>query len=384
MSERRFYENVFRPQVIDRLDPEFAHDWSWRALHQIAKIPGAIEAIAGKPVDDKRLQVVLGRRSDETVRIHARNPVWVGAGPTKTGIGLEVLKQAGAGGVIVGAVLEKPQPGNPKRRLWKVEGGKYVNAFGFNSPGMVVVRQNLEQYDGLDIPVVVNVGKNADVDVEDIDAVTKNYTAVVDHLYEVVDGFEICTSSPNTLQLRKLLREDYMRRLAYGVVNTQAKRGLVLPTSIKPSPDMDEEGAYGLIRVANEFGLILSPTNTTTDPTIFNEHFSHFKDIRDEDGNFRGGASGDIPKFRERADKMLAFFYREGGPDLELWGGGGINETIHMWRKVIFGADMGYIVAGVAQKGLGVFNQINRGLSGTLDGLPNKSRLISHYRGRAT
>jgi dihydroorotate dehydrogenase len=379
MAERRIFEDWVRPQIVDRFfDPETAHDLSWRLAHSAAKVPGVIEAVAGKPVDDQRLHITLGRHLAESVQIRAMNPLFEGAGVHKScKYGLEALQQAGVGGAIVGAVTKEPQPGNDKPRLFRVDGGKVVNSFGFNSPGMGKVRENIWQYENLAIPIIINVGLNKNTSLEDA---PQEYGEVVDFMYFAADGFEICTSSPNTTSLRELLKGEYPRRVAFTVRNAQEKNGLLLPTAIKASPDMDEESAYGLVKVAHEFGFSISSSNTSTQP----QFFSCFREYFPTDADIKGGASGDIPKYRYLTDRWQEFYYREGGPDLEYWGGGGVNTADHAWRKIGLGADMVYIVAGVAQKGLGIFNQINRGLVEKMDSGPTKSCPISHYRGSQT
>jgi dihydroorotate dehydrogenase len=374
------YEKIIRPLFVEPFEPELVHDWTWRVAHQAAKFPGVIESISGEPIDDKRLYVTIGKNLPLEAQIHTKNPAWLGAGPSKTGIGLNFAELMGAGGAIIGAVVKEPQPGNEGPRLWRREGGKYVNAYGFNSPGMVVVKRNLEQYDGrLNMPVVINVGKNKDTSLEDA---PQEYGEVVEYMYSVADGFEICPSSPNTEGLRKLLQLDSLRRLANAVVEPQLKQGLLLPTAIKASPDMSEEEGYGLIQVAKEYNLIISATNTTVRRDIFTKYFADCPGIIDsQTREFRGGASGDIPEFRDLADERLKFFYREGGPDLEYWAGGGVNLAEHAWRKVGFGANIIYIVAGLPHRGPGIFNQINSGLVDKLDQQITKSYPLSYYRG---
>jgi len=243
------YRWLFRVFLV-RLDPERAH-----ALAALA-----IRILGGLHV----LGVRIGRPAPSLVvralGLDFPSPFGVAAGFDKDAKYVRGLGAIGFGHVEVGTVTARPQPGNPRPRLFRLTADRaLINRMGFNNDGALVVAKRLERIRRRRRrPVIgVNIGKNRDVDVAEA---VPNYLASTRVLAPLADYLVVNVSSPNTPGLRGLQELGALRPLLAAV---RAEAGET-PLLLKIAPDMDDAQVTGITRLARELGLAgLIATNTT-------------------------------------------------------------------------------------------------------------------------
>src|SRR5688572_6810890 len=180
------YAWAIRPTLFS-LDPERAHEITMAILRQ-RLVLRALNVVAHASRSDNLQQQVFGVGFD--------NPLGLAAGLDKQGAAAAAWGALGFGFVEIGTVTPRPQPGNPRPRLFRLpEDRAIVNRFGFNSVGAKGVAENLAAGVSSSIPVGVNIGKNKDTPNE---SAADDYRRVVEALYPFASYFVINVSSPNT------------------------------------------------------------------------------------------------------------------------------------------------------------------------------------------
>jgi dihydroorotate dehydrogenase len=258
-----------------------------------------------------------------------RNPIGIAAGFDKSATMMPMLAALGFGFVEVGTVTLKPQPGNPRPRLFRYpEHGALINRMGFNNDGADVVATRLEAWrsGAPPVPLFVNVGKNRDVP---LDGAADAYAACAAKLAPHADAVVVNLSSPNTPSLRELQRPEHLEPILRGVRGSK-------PLFIKIAPDIDDDALLGEIcdvstRLAN--GMIC--TNTTIDrPFAASE---------------AGGLSG--RPLMAKSTAVLAKVRQRVGPTFPLIGVGGIFTADDMRAKIVAGANLVQIYTSFIYEG---------------------------------
>jgi dihydroorotate dehydrogenase len=319
---------VLYPTVLSlffAVDPERAHRLALDAIRTTGWVPG--RSIKGSPVE------LMGLRFP--------NRVGLAAGYDKNAEAIDGLGKVGFGFIEVGTVTPRPQPGQPRPRLFRVpESHALINRLGFPNDGAVVIARRLRKrrYRGI---VGVNIGKNADTP---LDRATDDYVACLRTLHSVADYIAINISSPNTKALRELHEPDHLRSLLSALV---AERDRLLrdtdrdlPLVLKISPDLAIEtltSVASVVQIAGIEGIIA--TNTTvqrhgqTDATLA----------------LVGGLSG-APLF-DLSVATVRELRRLLGPSFPIIGVGGIDspERAHAMREA--GADLVQLYTGLIYRG---------------------------------
>jgi dihydroorotate dehydrogenase len=324
--------------LIRTLPPEAAHRVAIRAL-----AANLLPAARPEP-DDALVTTVCGLRFE--------NPLGMAAGFDKQGEAIGPLLRMGFGFVEIGTVTPKPQPGNPKPRVFRLPRERAViNRLGFNSEGMDVAAERLSAFRQAGAPagvVGVNIGKNRDSD----DAVA-DYAAVADKLGALADYVAVNLSSPNTPGLRELQARDALTNVVSEVKAALARaagsRGKPPPPLfVKIAPDLDEdalEASVGAAREAGASGLIA--TNTTT---------SRPASLRSRRRGEAGGLSGS-PLF-ELSTRILADAYRLSEGDLPIIGVGGVTSGADAYAKIRAGASLVQLYTALIYEGPYLVTQI--------------------------
>jgi len=256
MFTRRMYA-VFR-DLLFLLPPEWSHEVALWALRT-----GERTGLSGRFVHPIYQPVtVMGLRF--------RNRVGLAAGLDKDARCVEGLFAMGFGFVEVGTVTPRPQPGNPRPRLFRLVGEEaLVNRMGFNNEGVERMAERLARVrDRLDWPgavIGVNVGKNKDTPLE---RAADDYRAAIDRLYGCADYFTINISSPNTPGLRDLQEARALEELLGAIVRRRdeiaATTGRRVPLAAKLAPDLDAAALRGIAHVLIDTGMDgVVATNTT-------------------------------------------------------------------------------------------------------------------------
>lgn len=248
------------------LDAERAHmlalgslDLAWRSR--------CIGMIAGRPPAPLPTRV-LG--------LAFPNPVGLAAGLDKNGEHIDALLALGFGFVEVGTVTPRPQPGNPKPRMFRLPGDEaLINRLGFNNAGVEALVRNVgraqRKGDGL---LGINIGKNKDTPNEDA---ADDYLYCLERVYALADYITVNISSPNTAGLRELQEEQSLRRLIGSLREAQerlaALHGKRIPVLVKIAPDLADPDIDAAARVLADLGVDgVVATNTTVARTTVQGH----------------------------------------------------------------------------------------------------------------
>ena len=232
--------------VLRRIDPETAHRLALSALGSgLLPLPG--------PVTSPRLATTLAR-------LDLPNPVGLAAGFDKNAVALGPLAQAGFGFLEVGAATPRPQPGNPRPRLFRLpEDRAVINRFGFNNDGMAAIGHRLARRALSGVPVGLNLGANKDSADRSAD-----FAELVRHCGPLVDFVTVNVSSPNTERLRDLQGSAALTALLKGVMAARADLSVRLPVFLKIAPDLDAEALADLAATAQAARVdAIVCTNTT-------------------------------------------------------------------------------------------------------------------------
>ncbi len=332
--------------LLGLLDPETAHGLTLRAL-EAGLIPAARDA------DSPRLAVNLwGKRF--------ANPVGLAAGFDKDARVAERMLGLGFGFVETGTVTPKPQPGNPKPRIFRLRRDRAViNRLGFNSGGLEAFVARLADRPRGGGVVGGNVGANRG----STDPI-EDYAIGFRAMQELVDYVTVNVSSPNTPGLRDLQRHDSLARLLDRLVNIRAEaEGGGVPILVKIAPDLEDEGVVAIADVVLDKqidGVIVS--NTTSVRNV---------DLRSRHRRQTGGLSG--APLLAPSTALLAEIYRLTGGRIPLIGVGGVASGADAYAKIRAGASLIQLYTALIYEGPGLISRIKSELDECLmrDGIDN-------------
>ncbi len=251
-----FY-SFLRP-LLFRMDPEKAHDLAFAVGERICEWPKLPDADIPKELS----RTVFG--------LDFPSPIGLAAGLDKGARLLPLWKSMGFGCVEIGTVTPRPQPGNPKPRLFRLpEEGLILNRMGFNSEGAEVVATRLKDRPS-GLIVGGNLGKNKETP-EDL--ALEDYRAAYRLIAPRVDYSVLNVSSPNTPGLRNLQAPEALKPLLDGMLGLRGEMGLERqPLLLKIAPDLHESDLDAIVDVALASGIDgLIATNTTLDRGIVSE-----------------------------------------------------------------------------------------------------------------
>jgi len=247
---------LVRPLLFS-LDPESAHDLTLSALSAAAKI-GFTQRLT-KPLPDPR--TVMG--------IWFPNPVGLAAGLDKDGACIDGLAALGFGFIEIGTVTPRPQPGNPKPRMFRLpQANALINRMGFNNGGVDALVRNVQAsrfYQNKQGVLGLNIGKNADTPIE---RAIDDYLICLDKVYPFADYVTVNISSPNTKNLRQLQQASELGTLLSALKNSQRtladRHGRYVPIALKIAPDLDHEQIKSIaeLLLQHQIDAVIA-TNTT-------------------------------------------------------------------------------------------------------------------------
>ncbi|KCV82074.1 dihydroorotate dehydrogenase 2 [Actibacterium atlanticum] len=338
--------------LLHKFDPERAHAMSLTALNcGLAPLPG--------PITSRRL-------ATEIAGLKLANPVGLAAGYDKNAVALKPLAQAGFGFVEVGAATPRPQPGNPRPRLFRLTDDKAViNRFGFNNDGMQAIGSRLAQRPQ-NMVLGLNLGANKDSDDRAAD-----FAKVLAHCGGHLDFATVNVSSPNTEKLRDLQGKEALSALLAGVMEARAALTKPIPVFLKIAPDLNDAELAEIAEVALESGLdAVIATNTTLDRTGLT---SAHKDQA-------GGLSG-APLF-EKSTRVLAQLSKLTDGRIPLIGVGGVGSAAQAYAKIRAGASAVQIYSAMVYEGLSLVPRVAQGLEALLerDGFANVADAVATGR----
>ncbi|VDC28269.1 quinone-dependent dihydroorotate dehydrogenase [Pseudogemmobacter humi] len=323
--------------LLHRCDPERAHALSLTALRMgLAPLPG--------PVTSSRLAC-------ELAGLALPNPLGLAAGYDKNAVALAALTRAGFGFIEVGAATPRPQPGNPKPRLFRLsEDRAAINRFGFNNEGAEAIAARLAARVRGPVPVGLNLGANKD----SADRAS-DFARVLATCGPHVDFATVNVSSPNTEKLRDLQGPAALAALLAGVMEARAALLRPIPVFLKIAPDLEPADLEGIAEVALASGLSgIIATNTTLSR----------EGLRSAARDQAGGLSG-APLF-ERSTRVLARLSALTGGRIPLIGVGGVGSAEQAFEKIRAGASAVQIYTAMVYEGISLIPRILRGLDAIL------------------
>ncbi len=330
--------------LLFRLDPETAHDVALRGLRALG--PGA-RLLGAAPEGDGEARTVMG--------IRFPNAVGLAAGLDKNGEYLGALGALGFGHVEIGTVTPRPQPGNSRPRLFRLERHEaLINRFGFNNVGVEQLLRNVEAsgYRGV---LGINIGKNANTPLE---RAADDYLACLEAVYARADYVTVNISSPNTRNLRDLQSKERLGELLSALVERRAQvanGARPKPLAVKIAPDLDESQCDAICELALAHGIdALIATNTTLSRVGVEGHPC---------ASEAGGLSG-RPVFARSTDVLSALARRLEGR-VPLIGVGGILSGADARAKITAGASLVQVYTGFIYRGPSLIAEARRAIAAT-------------------
>lgn len=324
----------FARQLLFKLPAETSHNLTLKSLrlaHKLKAVSPFISRTHAAPVE------VMG--------LHFPNPVGLAAGLDKNGDYLEALAALGFGFIEIGTVTPKPQPGNPKPRMFRLpEAQGIINRMGFNNAGVdhLVERVKAARAAGFDGIIGINIGKNASTPVENA---LDDYLICLRKAYAHASYITINISSPNTPGLRSLQYGEELNALLSALKQEQtalhASTGRYVPLAVKVAPDLTPEEVAGISEclLGNDIdGLIATNTTLARDAVEGMQH-----------GNEAGGLSG--APVTEKSTQVIAEFASQLQGKIPIIGVGGIFTAADARDKINAGASLVQVYSGLIYQG---------------------------------
>ena len=327
------------------LDPEQAHNLTLTNLDR-AQRWGLLEKFLTQPLADPR--TLCG--------ITFPNPVGLAAGLDKDGKHIDALAALGFGFLEIGTVTPRPQPGNPKPRMFRLtQAQAIINRMGFNNDGVEacvarIRRSRFWQSGGV---LGLNIGKNAITPIEDA---ASDYVLAMDAVYEIATYITVNISSPNTQNLRALQGEEMLRALL-GSLDEARKRlsdrfGVRKPLFLKIAPDLDHGDINLIADLLMEFGVDAVIATNTTIARDAVQGMEHSQEM--------GGLSG--APVRMASNIVIKALKARLGNQVPIIGVGGILSGADAKEKIAAGASLVQVYSGLIYRGPDLVNECAKAL----------------------
>lgn len=354
---------LFFNLVFKRMDPEQAHYTAFRWIRLAARTP-VLRTFVAAALDPRYASL-----RTEALGLRMHGPFGLAAGFDKNAVAIDGMSMLGFDHIEIGTVTAQAQPGNPKKRLFRlVPDRALINRMGFNNEGSEAVAERLasrraalgEKHSRT--VVGVNIGKTKVVPEEEAVA---DYVTSTERLARYADYLVVNVSSPNTPGLRNLQATESLRPLLTAV-REAADRAVTdrrVPLLVKIAPDLADEDVDAVADLALELGLDgIIATNTTiareglglkSAPSLVKE---------------TGGLSG--APVKERSLEVLRRLYARVGDRLVLVGVGGIENAEDAWQRILAGATLIQGYSAFIYEGPAYARAIHKGLAARLAASP--------------
>ncbi|MFD1397431.1 quinone-dependent dihydroorotate dehydrogenase [Kroppenstedtia eburnea] len=334
----------FIRNLLFRMDPEQAHEWAIRGLRTAQHLPGLLWVLERKmAVRDPRLTVQCNQ-------LQFPNPVGLAAGFDKNADVYPALAALGFGSVEVGTLTPKPQPGNPRPRLYRLpEDEAVINRMGFNNRGIIRASTSLATLPRPVIPIGINLGKNRKTPGEEA---AGDYRTGLRALYRHGDYFVINISSPNTQGLRDLQQADSLAKLLSILIEEREElrdeTGEIRPLFVKLAPDLSRDALSEAVRIGLEQGIDgLIAVNTTLAR----------EELKSPHRTEAGGLSG--RPLHHRSIQWIRQIHRVSEGKVPIIGVGGIFDGKDAYRTIRAGASLVQVYTGMIYRGPSIARAIN-------------------------
>jgi len=332
---------VIRP-ILFLLNAETAHFVTFKLLKIICLIPGVPELI-------RKIYSVKIKDKVNVAGLEFKNRIGLAAGLDKNGEYINELALFGFSHIEIGTITARPQPGNPKPRLFRLaKDSALINRMGFNNDGADKIANRLHSLSKpTDLILGINIGKNKDTT---LDKAWEDYLYCFETLYPYADYFTINVSSPNTPGLRGLQEKQPLLELLKKVNDANKAKIKAKPIFLKIAPDLNDgalEEIKHLAIVSNLDAIIMGNT------TVIRDDLKTNASILEAIGN--GGLSGK-PLTRKASAKIEILKKTEG--KIPLVGVGGIMNEYDAKQRIELGADLIQIYTGFIYQGPGIIKKI--------------------------
>ncbi len=313
------------------LDGERSHHLSLNSLNLLNRLK--LSGLLSQPQVDDPVEVM---------GIKFPNRVGLAAGLDKNGEYIDALSHFGFGFIEVGTVTPRPQPGNPKPRLFRIKDAEaIINRMGFNNDGVDALLSNVEKarFNGV---LGINIGKNFDTPVE---KAVDDYLIGMEKIYRRADYMVVNISSPNTPGLRDLQFGETLKSLLDSLKKKQQElhqeHKVYKPLAIKIAPDLSATDIDQLADTFRQFELdCIIATNTTFDRSKV-EGLKHAEE--------QGGLSG--KPLASQSTKVIKRLVEALEDSIPVIGVGGITDEQSAIDKIEAGAKLVQIYSGFIYHG---------------------------------
>jgi dihydroorotate dehydrogenase len=323
-------------KALFTIDPETAHELSLESLR------------LGHRLGATRLLCRTRSQPVTCMGLEFPNPVGMAPGMDKNGDYFEALGGLGFGFVEIGTVTPRPQPGNPKPRVFRLTTAQaMINRLGFNNKGVdhLVRRVKNHQFKGI---LGINIGKNFDTPIENA---ADDYLHCLEKVYPYADYITVNISSPNTKNLRDLQGEDELDSLLAGISDRRSEladeHGRRVPLAVKVAPDLEDDAVAVIAEVVSRHRMdaVIATNTTITRGGV--EGLKHAEET--------GGLSG--APLKQKSDQVLAAFRALLPEEIALIGVGGITRGEDAVDKLELGADLVQFYTGMVYRGPELVNE---------------------------
>lgn len=281
------------------------------------------------------------------------SPVGLAAGLDKNGAVIDGMAKMGFGFIEVGTVTPRPQPGNPKPRLFRVpEAQGVINRFGFNNLGVDNLISNVKasRYQGI---LGINIGKNFDTPLE---RAVEDYLICMQKVYAYASYITVNISSPNTKNLRDLQSADALSSLLSSLKAEQSKlaqqHGKYVPLALKIAPDLTAEQVHEIAGLLMQHHIdAVIATNTTLSREAV-KGLPH----AEETGGLSGAPVRDVSTFviRQLSEVLQG--------KVPIIGVGGILSGPDAAEKIAAGASLVQLYSGLIYRGPKLVHEVCRAI----------------------
>ena len=328
-------------RLLFRLDPEVAHQLTLQTLRIAGNFPPSnwflrqMYKVPSKPV--------------EAFGLTFKNPVGLAAGYDKDAVALNGLSALGFGHVEVGTVTPRPQPGNPKPRIFRlIEDNAVINRMGFPGKGAEYANRQLLAIRHRSTVIGINLGKNKDTPLEEA---VNDYIELMRRFMVHADYLAINISSPNTVGLRRLQGREMLEELL-GAIHKEREsislgRGGHAPILVKIAPDLNDEeldDAIGVILDKGMDGVIATNTTLARDG------------LRSKNQGETGGLSGS--PLAVKSEAVLSRVVKLVNGKVPVVSAGGVMSPEDAKKRLALGASLVQVYTGLIYRGPGLVREI--------------------------
>jgi len=329
-------------KIMFQFDAETIHELTIKGLKGTGSTP--LNALYKQCVPNKPV-TVMG--------IDFPNPLGLAAGLDKNGECINAFAAMGFGFIEVGTVTPRPQPGNPKPRIFRLpEANAVINRMGFNNKGVdyLVSQVRAAKFKGV---LGINIGKNKDTPEENA---KDDYTHCMRKVYDFASYITINISSPNTPGLRSLQYGDALNELLSALKTEQAELEKqykkYVPIAVKIAPDLTEDEVNSIAQslIDNNIDGVIATNTTLSREGVEGLQY----------GSEQGGLSG--APVKDKSTTVISILAKALDNKLPIIGLGGIASSYDANEKLVAGASLVQIYTGFIYQGPPLVKEIVEGV----------------------